>query len=1223
MGLSERHSKALIALILFVTVFVLSFSVMQVEAASGNSEANEAQMREIHDFRKIPGITEEQIAAVEAILKEHDTFTYGMRKSSECFIGLDGNPAGFGELVSYRLSDLFGVEFETVVVDFQELPNMVRFGEVDFSGDFVVTGADLSTVYQTQTMVERAVKMARLNDATPFEYIAKERPVRLAFLNNGQSRILVNQREGEIEFEYEDIAVANRDEALALLRSGEIDAFVSDSSQVEGVTILDDITVSTFSPLTYKQLGITTSYEEYQPILDVIDLYLSQGGLAEMNDLYTQGYTEFCHHVFKTNLSEEEAAWYEEHITNGTPIKIAVSYSNYPVNFYNEKEGEYAGIVIDILAQITDITGLHFHIKNQPDTSWSDILAMLENGDVDMVAELLHTAERETKFLFSNPYAEDHYVLISRSDTAAISLNQVLYANIGLITDSAYEAMYNEWFPSNGNTTQYPDLYAAFDGLEAGEVDYVMANEKGLLIISNYMERSGFKTNLQFDYSADSQFGFNKDQAILVGIINKALFLIDTDGITSDWKHMTFDYEKQMAKKQTVYMIGVCALLAALIFVLLLLMRHRRMHENQLESLVAQRTEQLEEQTRATEAASNAKSHFLANMSHEMRTPLNAVIGLSELTLTQDYEEEEVRGNVEKIYNSGVTLLGLVNDILDLSKIESGNFELVPVDYDIPSLINDTITLNIIRIGSKPIEFKLDITGDLPARLFGDELRIKQVFNNLLSNAFKYTKEGEVLWSVRCERDPERPETMWLVSDVRDTGIGIKPEDLGKVFGEYSQVDTKANRKIEGTGLGLAITRSMVEMMGGSLTVESVYGEGSVFHMRVQQGWVTGETIGAAVVENLRSFRYADRKRDRNASFVRAFIPYARVLVVDDVATNLDVARGLLKPYGMQVDTVMSGRAAIEQIQKADVKYNAVFMDHMMPEMDGIEATRIIKNEIGTDYARGLPIIALTANALVGNEEMFKNKGFQDFLSKPIDIIKLDDIINRWVRDKKLEKELAAAGEKVGTATADSPAAAAPAESLFEGLHLRGVDIDSAVMQFGGDEEMYLDVLRSFERNTPGLADRASEVTKEALADYAIIVHGMKSASRNIGAASLGNKAEALEKAAKSGDFAFVSENNAAFVERVRELIWELAGLIEKIDATHTKEVKKCPDAAVLEKLRDAALAFDIDEADAAMEALEQYAYEEGNALVEWLREQLDMAGFANIAQRLAKEIGN
>ena len=666
---------------------------------------------------------------------------------------------------------------------------------------------------------------------------------------------------------------------------------------------------------------------------------------------------------------------------------------------------------------------------------------------------------------------------------------------------------------------------------------------------------------------------------------------------------------------------------------------------------------QLESALEKANSASAAKSNFLANMSHEMRTPMNAIIGLSELMVGEYEEDEALRENLDKIYVAGVTLLSIINDILDISKVESGKFELIPVTYDTPSLINDTITFNIARISDKPIEFRLIVDEAIPCQLFGDDLRIKQICNNLLSNACKYTKKGYIEWSVSCEKD-EGGHGIWLVCSVKDTGIGIKQDDVGHLFSDYGQVDTKSNRRIEGTGLGLALSKRMAQMMDGDVTVVSEYGVGSTFTVRMRQTVANEAPIGADVVKSLQSFHYIEGRRARNKMITRLQLPYASVLVVDDVATNLDVARGMMKPYGMRIDCASSGSQAINIVREEKVKYDAIFMDHMMPEMDGVEAVRIIREEIGTDYAKGVPIIALTANAIVGNEDMFLSKGFQAFLSKPIDMLMLDSIIRKWVRDKSKETELPqqekAGGEVAGAvgamagraeagavgATADGVeeppggakaytgwgetgtigARAYPGREVAgagpESLGVDGLLINRGIERFGS-EEAYYSVLNSYIMNTPNLLNQIENVTEDTLANYSITIHGIKGSSQSVCANTIGRWAERLERAAKDGDFTYIENNNREFIKSAQELIDKTSVWLQNVLPHGDKPLAFEPDRRVLSLLWSACTEYDIDGVDLAMEELGKYDYEFNSDLFDWLKEEVTILNFKAISEKL------
>ena len=404
-----------------------------------------------------------------------------------------------------------------------------------------------------------------------------------------------------------------------------------------------------------------------------------------------------------------------------------------------------------------------------------------------------------------------------------------------------------------------------------------------------------------------------------------------------------------------------------------------------------------DEGSRLAEEANKAKSNFLANMSHEIRTPMNAIIGMSDVMLADKSLKEETRSQLKVIKTAGDGLLELINDILDLSKIESGKYEIINEEYDLAKLIYDVSTIIRTRLDGTGVDLKLYVYSDMPVRVIGDELRVRQILMNILGNAVKFTREGSIEMKCECRR---LTDDYVIYIDVTDTGIGIKEENLKTIFGVFNQVDTKKNRNIEGTGLGLAISRDLALMMNGDITAESVYGEGSTFHISFHQEISDDQQLGPKKAMDLENFIYESAieksaEKDRALEEEKAGrYEGKRVLIVDDNMVNLKVSKALMEPYGMDVDIAESGKKAIEKVKNDE--YDLIFMDHMMPDLDGVDTTRLIRS-LDDEKAKNIPIVALTADVISGTKEMLLEEGMQDFLGKPIKDTELRAVLKKWL----------------------------------------------------------------------------------------------------------------------------------------------------------------------------------------------------------------------------------
>ena len=538
---------------------------------------------------------------------------------------------------------------------------------------------------------------------------------------------------------------------------------------------------------------------------------------------------------------------------------------------------------------------------------------------------------------------------------------------------------------------------------------------------------------------------------------------------------------------------------------------------------------QMKEAADAAIAAGKAKSQFLAQMSHEIRTPINAVLGMNEMILRES-SDENILDYAANIQSAGRTLLSIINSILDFSKIEDGKMEIILVKYDIASMINNLVNSIAERARDKSLDFIVDVDEKLPSVLLGDDVRITQVIMNLLTNAVKYTEEGKVTLSIKeGKRDAN---FVYLDVQVKDTGIGIREEDMIKLFESFERLEEKRNRNIEGTGLGMSIVTKLLEMMDSELHVESVYGVGSVFSFCLRQSIVDAHPIGDYV-------KRLERSKGQSEEVTHLYAPKARVLVVDDNAMNLKVVKNLMKLNGIVPDQVLSGMEAIEMIRRKN--YDIVFLDHMMPKMDGIETLAKIKEE--HLKAEGMTIIALTANAVVGAKEIYLQAGFDDYLSKPIEVDRLEkklakylpkDIVSWRANGKKNDVEVSEELpdeeilEFAPMDIEDSEDGMVSSDGIIQKVGKIGLSADDGLRFCGGDEDFYVEMLKDYVGAYEGKAQELERFfERKDWHEYQTMVHALKSTSKTIGATDIFERAKSLEEASGKVDVDFIENNHA------------------------------------------------------------------------------------------------
>ena len=1128
---------------LCAVLLCLLFSLSMYACAAEPQAQGSAALPTYENFRDIPGVTQEEIAAIEAMQASGRVFSYGAGLSTEFFRDESGQFDGYTVDLCRYLSTLFGIEFIPSLYDWEGITDGMANNTVDFSGDFTLTPERKQAMLMTDAIAVRSVALFYWAGSETIEEIAKVRTPVIGFLQGAVNRQQVlDVYDGTFETVYFETLA----DAPAALQAGEIDAFISDNVFEPNFESGDELVCELFSPLLFNPVALTAQNPELWAVISVFDKFIDNGGQELLSTRYALGMEKYNRFVLRQRFTAEERAYIDAHIAANEKIPVILESGNYPISFYNKTSKEFQGIVPDLLERITVLTGLAFESVNDPGEGWTSVLAKLQSGEAVIISELLYTESREGQFLWPEESScVTNYALLSKSEYPNLELYQMLGKRIGVEADTAYHDVASQWFP-DVELRAYPSIDEAFDAMDKGEVELIMASENMLLSQTNYNEKPGYKVNFSIDYTAESKLGFNIDQTVLLSIFNKSYPNVDADAIVRNWISRVFDYSAQLSRARVeLLLISTVLLLAFIMLLAVFLFKNGRNRQN-LASLVKARTAQLEWQEKllstvnavashlisvehedfsktlgesiallgegshvervtvwqnkeedgglcctqihewrketgtthvagepicikyaetlptwedtlhsgkcvnaivkdmmpiekaqmeqqgivsvlaapifiqgafwgfvgfgdcvnektfseaeektlessgmliasaflrnditnnlidakeAALASTKAKSTFLANMSHEIRTPMNAIIGMT--TIAQNKESpQEINDCLSQIAVASKHLLGVINDILDVSKIEAQKFELANDVFDFMETLHKIRTMAEDSIKKKNHTFTVVCDPGIPKRLIGDDLRLSQVFTNILSNAVKFTPEnGKIQLDIKCGEQNDK--TVELIVSITDTGIGLSAEQQENLFTAFAQADSSTSKKYGGTGLGLVISQNIVAQMGGAIQLTSVLGEGSCFTFNV---FLTKCSEAEAPPEP------AMPARDGALDFTGK-----QVLLVEDIEINREIIMALLEDTNIKIDCAENGQIGVDMFAADPNKYDLIFMDIQMPVMDGFDATRNIR-ALDCPRAKTVPIIAMTANAFREDVENCRQCGMDDHIAKPIDL---------------------------------------------------------------------------------------------------------------------------------------------------------------------------------------------------------------------------------------------
>ena len=1025
---------------------------------------------------------------------------------------VDAVKTGYAYEYYLKISEYTGWRYEYVYGEFGELYQMLLDGEIDCMAGLAWTEERAGLIgYPDLAMGSETYSLVRHDtDADITNAPSTLSGKRIGVLNSAMVPVL-NHYLASHEIKADVMTFSDYEALFAAFDEKKVDVLAAEGDGAYGRNHAE--VLCTFGSSDYF-LCVAAGRGD---LLDELNAAQAELQVYEPNYIGSLRLKYYSASVSSRAFSSAETEWLNSHsVMRIGYLKHYLPYSD------TDERGEPTGIVQEIVPKLLEELGIGgIDVSYQGFESYNDMIAAVSEERVDAVFPV-------GGGLY---YSEENGIYQS---------NAVVSSSTDLVFKGEYHEETASHFASNENNrmqyyyirtnfpeaeiTLYPSIEACLDAVRTGKVGCTTLNglrANDILKNSKYSE-----LNLQ-------QLSRNDDRCFGVKIGNDGLLKLLNRGVNV----LGSEYAQNLAYRYTDGLYAytaadllkdyagwvIAAVLAVIALVIVFLARDsRRVKKSQTELSAA---------LLAAEQANRAKSDFLSNMSHEIRTPITAILGMNEM-IQRESRSEDVLTYSDNIQKAGTSLLGIISDILDFSKIEAGRMEIDSAPYMLSALIGDSLNLTRLRAEGKGLALQTEIDPNLPEHLIGDEIRVKQVITNLLSNAVKYTEKGSV--KLKCELWDRVNDAVDIRISVQDTGIGIRREEIDKLFSAFDRLDATRTRTIEGTGLGLTITNRLLSMMDSSLEVDSVYGSGSTFSFVLKQNVAEWTPIGEFTPPS----RAAGKNHKKSRSPFVA--PDARILVVDDTPMNLQVICGLLKRTKMRIDCANSGRACVEQFGMED--YDLVFLDYRMPEMDGIETLARIM-ELYPEKTARTPIICLTASAVAGEREHMLSAGFTDYLTKPVSIEDMEAMLVKYLPVGKVNLT-EAEGEDADDSEAVLPRGLAEIPQL---------DIERGVGFCGGYRE-YLDALMIFEAS---IEDRAREIVRCAADEdwtaYTIAVHSLKSTARAVGAIDVSDLAKSLEEAGNRGDVDTVLRDTPLLLAAYRGLREPLERVFRERDGAEAK----------------------------------------------------------------------